>query len=61
MDAMKQMAQQLASIPQSPEERRRAKNRRYYERHREIWQWFNEIRKLRALQALLEGGDRAHP
>lgn len=60
MDAIKQMAEQLGSIPQTPQERRRAKNRRYYERHRHIWHMFNEIRKLRALHALLFGESHAH-
>lgn len=55
MGAISQMAEQLSSIPQTPAERRRAKNRRYYECHREIWRMFNEIKKLRALHMLLFG------
>jgi hypothetical protein len=29
------------------------KNRRYYERHREVWHWYGQIRKLRRLRELL--------
>lgn len=36
-------------------QRRRERNRDYYERNREIWVWFNEIKKLRALYRLLTG------
>lgn len=36
-------------------QRRKERNRDYYERNREIWRWFNEIKKLRALHRLLTG------
>lgn len=54
MDAMTQMAQALGSIPTTPEEKRRAKNRRYYERNQFIWEMNGQIKKLRRLLKRLE-------
>jgi hypothetical protein len=53
VDAFEHMTATLSKIVQTPEERRRAKNRRYYERHREVWHWYGQIRKLRRLRDLL--------
>lgn len=50
---MSQIAQTLGAIPQTSQEKRRAKNRRYYEKNRFIWQFYNDIRKLRQLRDLL--------
>lgn len=57
MDAIEH-AVRVLTIPKPTREewlkqRRRERNRDYYERNREIWRWFNEIKKLRALRALL--------
>ena len=60
MDAMTQVAQYLGSIPITPEERRRAKNRRYYERNKHYWQWWEDIRRLKDLRDLLIGEPRAN-
>lgn len=60
MDAMSQIAQTLGSIPQTQQERRQAKNRRYYEKNRFIWQWYGEIRKLRKLRDILTGAPHAN-
>jgi hypothetical protein len=53
MDAMTQIAETLGSIPQTPQEKRAAKNRRYYERNRHYWQMWEDIRRLKALRDLL--------
>lgn len=53
MDAMTQIAQTLGAIPSTPQEKRQARNRRYYERNKHIWQWYEDVRRLRNLQKLL--------
>jgi hypothetical protein len=60
MDAMTQIATTLAAVPQTPEEKRRAKNKRYYERNKHYWQWWEDIRRLKALRDLLTGDDHAY-
>lgn len=64
MDAMEQAVQALTVPKPTREERlrqrRKERNRDYYERNREIWRWFNEIKKLRALHRLLTGEGNAH-
>jgi hypothetical protein len=60
MDAMTQIANTLQAIPQTPEERRRAKNKRYYERNKHYWQMWEDIRRLKWLRDLLTGDDYAH-
>lgn len=64
MDAIQQVVQVL-TIPKPTREqvlkqRRRERNRDYYERNRQIWQMFNEIKKLRALHRLLTGETHAN-
>ena len=55
MDAIASMASTIQRITaqQTPEERRRAKNRRYYERNRDRWAIYERIKTLRALARLL--------
>lgn len=36
-------------------QRRKERNRDYYERNRQIWHWFEKVRKLRELRQLLTG------
>ncbi len=62
MDAIEQ-AVQVLTVPKPTREellkqRRRERNRDYYERNREIWVWFERIRKLRELRQLLIGGQQ---
>lgn len=52
MDAMTQMATALSAIPQTPGERRAAKNRRYYAKVREMHQWRWKLRRLAEMAAL---------
>lgn len=60
MNAMLQMANVLGAIPQTAEEKRRAKNKRYYERNKHYWQWWEDIRRLKDLRDLLTGAKHAH-
>lgn len=59
MNAMTQIAQTLQTMTKTPEERRREKNRRYYERNAERWVWYAQIQRLRSLAKLL-GVANAH-
>ena len=60
MDAMTQIAGVLGSITQTPQERRKAKNRRYYEKVRDMHQWRWKLRRLAEVAALITGELHAH-
>ena len=64
MDAIEHAVKVLTAPQPTHEEwikqRRKERNRDYYERNREIWHWFNEIKKLRALNRLLTGETHAN-
>lgn len=60
MNAIAQITNTLSAIPSTPEERRRAKNKRYYERNRHYWQMWEDIRRLKDLRDLLFGVKHAN-
>lgn len=53
MNAIDQVAHVLGSIPSTPKEKRAAKNRRYYERTRDVSEWRWKIRRLINLRDIL--------
>lgn len=53
MNAFTQMADVLGAIKKTPEQRRQARNRRYYERNRDRWSVHHAVVRLYRLRDLL--------
>lgn len=57
---MAHIAETLQTLSKTPEQRRREKNQRYYERNAERWVWYAQIQRLRYWARLLGVADAHH-